>query len=100
MSLFEQTLLGPSPQCCIPSTKIIGPLVWEKLFKGFCHIWMWWPSWSRDQVPPQDFHSLIPLRLHEFGFDWPSGFGEDGGRQWMDGWMFRQMDGQWSLPIL
>ena len=34
-SSFEQILLGPSPQCCIPSPKVIGPLVPEK--KGFHH---------------------------------------------------------------
>ena len=35
-SWFEQTLLGPSPQCCIPISKVIRPLVPEKKnFKGF-----------------------------------------------------------------
>ena len=29
-SSFEQTLLGPSPQCCTPSPHVIGPLVPEK----------------------------------------------------------------------
>ena len=27
-------------------TKFFGPLVPEKIFKGLCHIWAWWPSWS------------------------------------------------------
>ena len=32
------------------SFKIIGLLVLEKkVFKGFYHIWAWWPSWSCDQ---------------------------------------------------
>ena len=47
-SSFEHTLLGPSPQCCIPSPKVIGPLVPEKkIFKRFLtfyYIWVWWPS--------------------------------------------------------
>ena len=35
-SSFEQTLLGPCPQCCIPSPKVIDPLVLEKkIFKRF-----------------------------------------------------------------
>ena len=30
------------------------------------------------QTPRINFRSPIPLRLHmKFGFDWPSGFGED-----------------------
>ena len=33
---FEQTLLGPSPGCCIPRPKVIVPLVPEKkIFKAF-----------------------------------------------------------------
>ena len=35
-SSFEQTMVGPSPQCYIPSHKVIGPLVLEKkIFEGF-----------------------------------------------------------------
>ena len=29
-SSFKQTMMGPSPQCYIPSHKVIGPLVLEK----------------------------------------------------------------------
>ena len=32
----------------MPSFKIIGLLVPEKIFKGFYHTWAWWPSWSCD----------------------------------------------------
>ena len=33
----------------MPSFKIIVLLVLEnKIFKGFCHIWAWRPSWSCD----------------------------------------------------
>ena len=35
-------------QCRIPSFKVIGLLVPEKLFKGFYRIWTWRPSWSCD----------------------------------------------------
>ena len=35
-SSFEQTIMGPSPQCYILSHKVIGPLVLEKkIFEGF-----------------------------------------------------------------
>ena len=53
-SSFEQTMMGPSPQCYIPSHKVICPLVLErKIFKGFYHIhlWTWRPSWSHDPDP-------------------------------------------------
>ena len=32
----------------MPSFKIIGLPVLENIFKGFNHIWAWWPSWSCD----------------------------------------------------
>ena len=32
----------------MPSFKIIGLMVLEKIFKGFYHIWAWQPSWSCD----------------------------------------------------
>ena len=35
-SLFEQIMMGPRPQCYIPSHKVTGPLVLEKkIFEGF-----------------------------------------------------------------
>ena len=34
-SSFEQTMMGLSPQCYIPSHKVTGPLVLEKIFEGF-----------------------------------------------------------------
>ena len=31
-----------SPLCCMPNFKIIGlPVLEDKIFKGFCHIWHW-----------------------------------------------------------
>ena len=32
----------------MPSFKIIGLLVLEKIFKGSCYLWPWQPSWSCD----------------------------------------------------
>ena len=47
-------------------------------FKGFYHIWAWWPSWSCDLYHLKNFlsHFLRKLRI-KFGLDWPSGFRED-----------------------
>ena len=42
-------MMGWSPQCYIASFMKIGPLVLEKIFEGFYHIWAWKPSWSCDQ---------------------------------------------------
>ena len=34
--IFEQTMMGPRPQCYIPSHNVTGPLVLEKKsFEGF-----------------------------------------------------------------
>ena len=38
----------------------------------------WWPSWSCDLDHLYMLLFPFPWRLHiNFGFDWPSGFGED-----------------------
>ena len=46
-----------------------------------------------------NFRSPIPLRLHmKFGFDWPSGFGEEDIWKW---WMYwRWTDRWWTMAIL
>ena len=46
--IIFQTLLGAYPQCCIPSPKALALWFWRRFFKGFYHIWAWWPSWSCD----------------------------------------------------
>ena len=54
---------------------IIGPLVLaKKIFEGFYHIWVWWPSWSCDL---DNLYKLLFSFPKKFGFDWPSGFGVD-----------------------
>ena len=70
MSSFEQTMMDPSPQCYIPSHKVIGPLVLEKkIFMCFSHIWVWQPSWSCDPdpqtnfIPPSHWGSIWNLAL-------------------------------------
>ena len=47
-SSFEQTMMGWSPRCYLPSLVEIGPPVPEKIFEGFLpYMGMaWWPSWS------------------------------------------------------
>ena len=41
----------------------ISPLVPEKIFKGFYHIWTWWPSWSCDQHHVNKFPSPYTQKL-------------------------------------
>ena len=60
----------------MPSFVEIGPLVpEEKIFKSFYHIWAWRPSWSCDVDHLYKLSFPLPTEaLHEFDFDWPSGF--------------------------
>ena len=57
-------------QCYIPSFKVIGQLVLGKIFKGFYHIWAWWPYWSGDLeglykfLFPQPKEALKEIWLH------------------------------------
>ena len=71
VSSFEQIMMGPSPQCYIPSHKVIGPLVLEKkIFEGFlpymgvAAILVMWPT-SRKQtlVLPSHWGSVWNLAL-------------------------------------
>ena len=88
-SSFEQILLGLSPQCNIPSPKVIGSLVpKKKIFKGFspdmsvAATLVMWP-----RLHKTNFCSPIPLRLHtKFGSDWPCSFWEDVWRVWTTDW--------------
>ena len=49
-SSFEQFIMGWSSRCYIPSfVKIVQPVLEQKIFEGFYHIWAWRPSWSCDQ---------------------------------------------------
>ena len=42
--------MSRSSRCYIPSFVKVGqPVLEKKIFKGFYHIWAWWPSWSCDQ---------------------------------------------------
>ena len=49
---FEQTMMGWSPRCYIPSfVKICPPVLEKKIFEGFLPYmgdWAWRPSWSCD----------------------------------------------------
>ena len=68
----------PGPRCYIPSFVKIGLPVLEKIFEGFYHIRAWRPSWSCDPDAANKLSFPLPRRLHiKFGFDWPSGFGDD-----------------------
>ena len=94
-------MTGPSPQCYIPSHKAIGPLILEKKIfgRGFTIYGRGGHLGHVTQTLRTNFRFPIPLRLHmKFGFDRPSGFGEDLWKWWMtggradDGWMD---DGPW-----
>ena len=73
-SSFEQTVMGPSPRCYIPSLVEIDQLVPEKkIVKGFDHIYMqtWWPCdpGHVTQIPRTILCSPYPWRLYtKFGF--------------------------------
>ena len=60
-----------TPQCYMPSFKIIGLLVLEKkIFKGFHHnIWAWWPC-DLDHLYKLSFLLPKPRRHVKFGLDW------------------------------
>ena len=81
MSSFEQTMMGSSSQCCIPSFLEISPPVPEKkILEGFFFTKYWHGSnlGHVTNMPRTKFRSLYPRRLHiKFGFDRPIGFGEE-----------------------
>ena len=78
-SLFEQTMVGWSPRCYIPSFVKIGPPVPEKkILKGFYHILAWRPSWSCDLDAANKISFPLPKEApHKIGFDRPNGFGDE-----------------------
>ena len=41
-------MMGQNPRCYVLSFVEIVPPVQEKIFKGFCYLYPWWPSWSCD----------------------------------------------------
>ena len=50
----------------------------EENFKGFYHIWAWWPSWSCDLNHLYKLWFTLPKEApHEIWIDWPSGFREE-----------------------
>ena len=62
----------------MPSLKIIGPMVLEKVFKGFYHIWACQPSCLCDLYHLHKLSFPLPKEdLHDFGIDWPIGFREE-----------------------
>ena len=77
MSSFEQTMMGWSPQCYIPSFVEIGPLVPEKkIFDFFFTIYgrggYLGHATSNMSL---DFHFLVPESVHtKFGSDQHSSF--------------------------
>ena len=80
-----QTSLGSCPQCCILSSRAIGPLVPKTILKGFFTIYgRSGHLYHMNQKRRTNFRSPYPPRLYmKFGFDWPTGFGgKDVWRVW------------------
>ena len=96
-SSFEQTMMGPRPQCYIPSNK--GPLVLEKKifegclpYMGVVAILVMWPI-PREQtfVPPSQWGSIWNLALIGQGVLEKKIF-ENGGWQTDDGpWLYYKL---------
>ena len=65
------TMMGPRPQCCISSQKVIGPLVLEKkIFEGFLPymgvvaiLAMWPRPHKQTFIPPSQWGSIWNLAL-------------------------------------
>ena len=71
-SSFDQTVMGCSPKCFIPSFVKIGlPVHEKKIFEWFLGHVTW--------IPRSNIRHPYPWMLHiKFQFDWPSDFrGED-----------------------
>ena len=98
-SSFEQTIMGPRPQCYIPSHKVIGPLVHEKKiferflpflpYMGVVAILVMWPR-SREQTFVPLNHGGSTWNLASIG---PAVLE----KKMVDG---RTTDGRRSMPIL
>ena len=61
----------------------LGLLLYREVsvMMSFYHIWAWRPDVT--QMPRTNLSSPDPWRLHmKFGFDWPSGFGEEDLWKW------------------
>ena len=77
-SSFEQTMIGWSPRCYIPSFVKIGAPVLERIFEGFYHIWAWRPSWSCDPDAAIKISLSLPKEApHKIWFDRQRGFGDE-----------------------
>ena len=75
-----------SPRWYIPSFMKIGsPVLEKKIFKGFFIHRRGGHLGLVTQMPRTNFRSPYPRRLYiKFGFEWPSGFGEDLWAFWTD----------------
>ena len=73
---FEQTMMGWSPRCYIPSSVEIGHMVLEKILKGFYHICGHGGHFGHvTSIMSSNFNFLVPKSLHtKFGSKWPIGF--------------------------
>ena len=88
-------MMGPRPQCYIPSHKVIGPLVLEKVFEGFLPFMgvvailvMWLRPREQTFIPPSHWGSIWNLALIGQAVLEKKIF-ENGGRRTDDGpWLY------------
>ena len=80
-------MMGPRPQCYIPSHKVIGPLVLKMFWRVFIIYGRGGNLGHVTQTLWTNFCSPNPWRLYmKFDFDWPRCFGEeDLWKWWTDG---------------
>ena len=79
-SSFEQTMIGWSLGCYMPSFVEIGPPVTEeKLFEGLCTTYGRYGHIGHvTSIMSSDFHFLVSENFHtKFGSDWHSCFWEN-----------------------
>ena len=77
-------MMGVSPKCYISSFVKMGLSV-EEFLRVFTIYGYGGHLGHVTQMPRTNFCSPYPWRLNtKFGHDWPSGFGEDVRKLWMD----------------
>ena len=75
-SSFEQTMMGWSSRCYIPSFLEIGlPVPEKKILKGFTICGHGGHLGHGTSIMSSDFHFPVPESFHKkFGLDWQSSF--------------------------
>ena len=90
-----------STQWRMSSFKVISHSIPETIFKGFYHIWAWWPSWSCE---PEFINKLLfryPTKvLHVIWFLSPQQFWEENKNTESEASMTKVSKGPWPLVFI